>query len=204
VHDPYWNHTTQYHPLALRHVRPGVRALDVGSGEGLLTRRIIAAGAATAVGIDLDDRQTARARELAAGDARLSYVTDDVLAVELDSARFDLVTCFAALHHLDLDRGLERLRELTAPGGHLVVVGLARVGSPADAVQSAVAVPAAALMRRFRGEWHHGSPVRDPETTYERVRDAARRALPGVTWRRRLYWRYSLTWRAPATRDDRL
>ncbi|MBB2921513.1 bifunctional 2-polyprenyl-6-hydroxyphenol methylase/3-demethylubiquinol 3-O-methyltransferase UbiG [Cellulomonas cellasea] len=194
---PYWNHNTHYHPLALRHVRPDTRALDVGSGEGLLTRRVVAAGAAEATGLDTDPTETARATRAAAGDGRLHYVTGDVLTAPLDERAYDLVTCVATLHHLDLEAGLARLRSLTAPGGHLVVVGLARLGSPVDAVLSLSAVPAAALARLLRHEWEHGSPVAEPATTYADVRDAARRHLPGARWRRHLYWRYSLTWQAP-------
>lgn len=194
---PYWNHNTHYHPLALQHVRPGSRALDVGSGEGLLTRRMVAAGAREATGLDTDPGETARALDAADGDPRLRYLTGDVLTAPLDAHGFDLVTCVATLHHLDLDAGLARLRELAAPGGHVVVVGLARIGSPADAVLSLAGVPAAAVARGLRDEWEHGSPIAEPTTTYTDVREAARLHLPGARWRRHLYWRYSLTWQAP-------
>lgn len=193
-----WNHNTHYYPLATRHVRAGTRALDVGSGDGLLTRVLLAAGAAEATGIDVDTAQTDRARAQAAGDGRLTYLTADALTAPLDPRGYDLVTCFATLHHVDLDAGLARLRALTAPGGHLVVVGLARVGSPLDAAWSLAAVPAARVAGAVRSYWEHGSPVADPRTTHAEVRDAARSHLPGVRWRRHLYWRYSLTWRAPA------
>jgi SAM-dependent methyltransferase len=197
VPTPYWNHNTHYHPLALRHVRAGTRALDVGSGEGLLTRRVVGAGAAGATGLDTDPAETARATQAAAGDERLHYVTGDVLTAPLDEHGYDLVTCVATLHHLDLDAGLRRLRALTAPGGHAVVVGLARAGSPTDLALSLAGVPAAVVARRLRGEWEHGSPITEPRTTYAEVREAARRHLPGARWRRHLYWRYSLTWQAP-------
>jgi hypothetical protein len=54
----------------------------------------------------------------------------------------DLVACVATLHHLGLDRGLKRLRELTAPGGRLVVVGLARSSTALDRALSAWSIPA--------------------------------------------------------------
>ena len=71
---------------------------------------------------------TARA---ASQDAHLAYVHGDVLTTALDGP-YDVVTCFAALHHMDLRRGLTRLRELTAPGGTLLLVGLARPSTPSD------------------------------------------------------------------------
>ena len=195
--EPRWNHNTHYHRLALG-LAPGCRsALDVGCGEGLLTRELRASGAGRVTGVDVDADQVARARALAPADDGLRYLVGDVLEVPQDE-QFELVTCFATLHHLDVDEGLRRLRDLVAPGGHLVVLGLARVGTPTDAALSLAAVPAAMVADRARGVWEHGAPVRDPEHSYGEVRAAARSILPGSRWRRRLYWRYSVAWRAPA------
>jgi hypothetical protein len=36
-----------------------------------------------------------------------------------------------------------------------------------------------------------------PAMTYRQVRRLAERVLPGVRYRRRLYWRYSLVWHKP-------
>ncbi|WP_456788625.1 class I SAM-dependent methyltransferase [Cellulomonas sp. P5_C5] len=195
--DRRWNHNTHYHRLALRLAAGARSALDVGCGEGLLTRELRSAGVAAVTGLDLDADQVSRARSLARGDDGLTYLVGDVLELPQDK-QFDLVTCFATLHHLDLDEGLRRLRALVSPGGHLVVVGLARVRTPTDAALSLAAVPAAMVADRARGHWEHGAPVRDPEHSYGDVRTAARSILQGVQWRRRLYWRYSLVWQAPA------
>jgi hypothetical protein len=37
----------------------------------------------------------------------------------------------------------------------------------------------------------------DPDHSWREVRAAAATALPGVLYRRRLLWRYSLLWRKP-------
>jgi 2-polyprenyl-3-methyl-5-hydroxy-6-metoxy-1,4-benzoquinol methylase len=192
-----WNHNTHYHPLALSLASRARTAVDVGCGDGLLTRELRAAGVAAVTGVDADTAQVEQARAAAGDDAGLRYVVGDVLDA-LAGEQFDLVTCYATLHHLDLVPGLRRLRELTAPGGRLVVVGLARVATPTDVALSLAAVPAAAVADRVRGYWQHSAPLRDPQDAYGEVRAAAARELPGVRWRRRLYWRYSLVWRAPA------
>lgn len=197
MRDDRWNHNTHYHPLALRHAPHARSALDVGCGEGLLVRRLRAAGVPRVTGVDLDAAQVDLARAASAGDDGVTYVVGDALEV-LDGERFDLVTCYATLHHLPLRDGLRRLAARTAPGGRLVVVGLAGVRTPADLALSAAAVPVAAVVDRARGVWDHGAPVTDAREGYGEVRDAARDVLPGVRWRRHLYWRYSLTWQAPA------
>ena len=187
--DPFWNHNTHYHPLALRHASSASSALDVGCGEGLLVRRLRAAGVPHVTGVDLDPAQVARAT----GGPGIAYLAGDVL--DVPDGQFDLVTCFATLHHLGLDDGLTRLAALTAPGGRLVVVGLAAVHTPVDAVASVSAVPVAQVVDRIRGTWDHGSPMTDPVDGYGEVRRAAAVILPGARWRRRLYWRYSIEWR---------
>jgi 2-polyprenyl-3-methyl-5-hydroxy-6-metoxy-1,4-benzoquinol methylase len=195
-----WNHNTHYHRLALRYAATARTALDVGCGEGYLTRELHEAGTPRVTGVDADpsqvDRARDQARELGVGEPSLRYLVGDVLDTPSDE-QFDLVTCYATLHHLDLDAGLRRLAALTAPGGHLVVVGLAGVRSPSDLAISVAAVPVAAVVDRTRGVWDHGAPVAEPSHGYGDVRRLAREVLPGARWRRRLYWRYSLVWTAP-------
>ncbi|HEX5332228.1 MAG TPA: class I SAM-dependent methyltransferase [Cellulomonas sp.] len=194
-----WNHNTHFHPVVLRGLRPGATAVDVGCGEGLLTRRMLAAGAGHVTGLDSSTPMIELARGLAAGESRsaaLDYVVADVLdAAQLGT--FDLVACVATLHHLGLDRGLERLRDVTAPGGRLVVVGLARPSSPLDRTLGAWSVPLNRVAMAVRGYWEHPAPVRDPDETYDAVRVAAARTLPGSMFRSRLYWRYTIEWQAP-------
>ncbi|MGY4642800.1 class I SAM-dependent methyltransferase [Cellulomonas sp. URHB0016] len=198
--DHRWNHNTHYHRLAVRYAETARSALDVGCGEGHLTRELHAAGTPRVTGVDADasqvDRARAEARALRVGEPALRYLVGDVLDTPTDE-QFDLVTCYATLHHLDLDAGLRRLAALTAPGGHLVVVGLAGVRTPSDVALSVAALPVAAVVDRTRGVWDHGAPMAQPAHGYGDVRRLARDVLPGVRWRRHLYWRYSLVWTAP-------
>lgn len=125
------------------------------------------------------------------------YVAGDILTADVGRP-FDLVTCVATLHHLPLREGLTRLRELTAPGGTLVVVGLADRSSPGDVAMGALGLVAARWARPRRGEWDARVPLVDVSPPLGDVRAAARELLPGSRLRRRLYWRYSLVWTAPA------
>lgn len=190
----HWNHNTHYHRLLAGVATPPWRhVLDVGCGEGLLTRRL-APFAGRVTGIDTDAEMVGRARGTAPANA--TYVRGDVLTADLPGP-YDLVTCFAVLHHVGLRPGLERLRELTAPGGTLVVVGLARPDTPARLAWSALGVPVAAAARRLRGTWDPGAPIADEDATLGEVRSVASGLLPGVRWRNHVYWRYSLVWTRP-------
>jgi len=197
-----WNHNTHFYGLARRRVTAETRAIDVGCGEGLLTREMAAAGAKHVLGVDLDPAMIAHANDRAAGVRGLEYRASDVMSMQLES-QFDLVTCFATLHHLDLVEGLRRLRELTAPGGHLVVVGLARTAGPSELALSLATLVVDPLVKARRGYGDHPAPVRDPDSTYSETESVAAKILPGSRFRRRHYYRFSLEWTAPTAESAR-
>jgi len=98
--DRRWNHNTHYYPLVLAAVPDGCRrALDVGCGEGMLAREL-AARVPQVVGIDKHEPSIALAREQGP-DGRVEYVLGDFLEYPFPAASFGLVSCVAALHHLD-------------------------------------------------------------------------------------------------------
>ena len=111
---------------------------------------------------------------------------------------FDEVVSVAVLHHLPLEEGLARVRDLTAPGGVAGVVGLARSTRPRDWWFDGVG----AVETRWKRRQHGGyapiiAPVRDPRESYAAVEAAARRILPGARYRRHSLFRYSLLWTRP-------
>jgi trans-aconitate methyltransferase len=94
--------------------RPGERILDLGCGDGFLTRRIAASGA-TVVGVDNSPQMIAAAKEQGV-DARL--VSGESLPY---SGEFDAVFSNAALHWMnDHDAVLEGIYRALKPGGRLV------------------------------------------------------------------------------------
>lgn len=79
-----------------------------------------------------------------------------------------------------------------------MVVGLARRRFPHDVPFEVAAVLGNAAHRVTKTYWQHSSPiVWPPPQTYAEMRGIADRILPGVRFRRRLLWRYSLTWTRP-------
>ncbi|MEP6491280.1 MAG: methyltransferase domain-containing protein [bacterium] len=91
----------------------GCRLLDVGCGTG---RRLHAAGAAFAVGIDLTAEMLRRARDtdlVAAADAR---------ALPFASESFDVVWCRLVIGHVsDIDAAYAELARVCRPDGAVVV-----------------------------------------------------------------------------------
>jgi trans-aconitate methyltransferase len=93
---------------------PGERILDLGCGDGFLTRRIAESGA-TVVGVDASPQMVAAAKERGA-DARL--MSGQSLAFEQE---FDAVFSNAALHWMsDQDAVLRGVYRALKPGGRFV------------------------------------------------------------------------------------
>jgi SAM-dependent methyltransferase len=177
-------------------IPPGCkRAVDVGCGNGGLTREIRSRGIPEVVGIDSDEACIQRCKEHPeAGD--VSYVLGDVLTSGLEAASFDLVSAVAWLHHVDARAGLIRLRSLVAPGGVLVVIGLARPDLPKDIpIEVAAQIVSRIQQQPDKDDGIPGPPVIwPPPERYATMRRLAGDLLPGVRWRRHLLWRYSLVW----------
>jgi SAM-dependent methyltransferase len=215
-----WNHNDHFHGWILRTLPARRRvAVDVGCGTGVLAGKL-AARFARVTGIDADAGMAAAASARLAGQPEVTVrhcrfeqfavaaATADADADVGGDGAADLITMVASLHHLGLDDTLARIPALLAPGGRLLVVGLARPDSLPDLavdLASAAANPVMGLIKHPRrarpaGEPAAGQPampVRDPTTTLAEISAAARARLPGAAVRRLLFFRYTLRWDKP-------
>jgi 2-polyprenyl-3-methyl-5-hydroxy-6-metoxy-1,4-benzoquinol methylase len=195
-----WNHNLHFHPRILAAAPPHcARALDVGCGDGVLTRELRLVSERV-VGIDLHSPSIDAAR--AHGGEGVAYVLGDFFDHPFEPQSFDLVTSVAALHHMDAEAGLTRMACLLRPGGILVVIGLARSLRPADFAYDLAGAVATRVHKHILGKryWEHGAPqVWPPPLGYCEMRRLAERLLPGVQYRRHVLWRYSLVWTRPRT-----
>lgn len=195
-----WDHNAHYHRWIMRQVpRRFDRALDVGSGSGDLAR-LLASRAKTTHGLDADHAIVARARELTAPAAPVTFTAGDALT-EIPPGSYDVITCVATIHHLPFSDALTHLRQHLAPGGTLVVVGVARAQSPGDHLLGAAAVPLNVAMAWIKNKGRRAprpdsmtAPTRPAAMSFADIVCDARRVLPGVRLRRRLFWRYTLVW----------
>lgn len=195
---PRWNHNIHFHRVVMDAIPVGARsALDVGTGNGLLARDLRdRLPDVTAVDVDA----TVLAEAAAEHGDDIVWTHADVMSHDFGRS-FDVVASIATLHHFPrLDDALVRLRELTAPGGVLVVVGLAEDSSVLDRLRGLAGAVQHQYFARTRNVWEHTAPtVWPPPHTYADVRASAERVLPLARWRRYALWRYSLTWQRPTT-----
>lgn len=111
--------------LLERHLRPGDRVIDLGSGSGILAIAAVKLGAAQATGIEIDDESdpiaTANARRNAV-EERVRFVTGDaaVLAPLLGPAEIVISNILRSVN-LAL---LPSIRAALAPGGLAIFAGM--------------------------------------------------------------------------------
>ena len=205
-----WNHNEHFHGWILGNLPARRRAaVDVGCGTGVLAGKL-APHFARVTGIDADEAMAAAASARCARDPTVTirWCAFGEFAQAAGDGEADLITMVAVLHHLDLEDTLARIPGLLAPGGRLLVVGLARVSSPADLVIdliSAALNPVMGLIKHPRrarpgdgpAAGKPAMPVRDPAVTLAQIAAAASTRLPGATVRRRLFFRYTLRWDKP-------
>ena len=209
-----WNHNEHFHGWILRSL-PARRsvAVDVGCGKGVLAGKL-ATHFAHVTAIDRNDGMVAAASARLRGFPQVSIQRCDFadFGSAVGDRQADLITMVAVLHHLDLDDALARIPRLVAPGGRLLVVGLGRPDSLADLafdVVSGAANPVVGMIKHPRAarpvrppqrttDSQSAVPMMDPDITFAEIMKAARAHLPGSTIRRRLFFRYTLSWEKPA------
>jgi 2-polyprenyl-3-methyl-5-hydroxy-6-metoxy-1,4-benzoquinol methylase len=152
------------------------------------------------MGIDVDPETIEIARSLSDGNANVEFHT--AALTEVAGTGYDVVTAIAVVHHLDLSVALTAMRRLTKPGGKLLIVGCYRSATASDYLVDVVAIPANLLARLLKS--CHASSARIAMsartapacTTLGQVRTVVADVLPGARVRRRLFWRYTLSYTA--------
>lgn len=136
----------------LYHHAPGRRAVDLGSGTGIFSRQLAAAGFEV-TGIEPNAAMRAEA-ERAGGGPR--YQAGQAESTGLPDASADLVVGAQSFHWFDLDRALPEIDRILVPGGLAAAVWNERVDEGFAATYEAV-------LCRFSTDYAHvarpGKPI---------------------------------------------
>jgi SAM-dependent methyltransferase len=155
-HDSYW----RFHRDAFLEVvpDPGRGTLDLGCGEGRLSRDLQRLGHAVTA-VDASPTLAAAAREAAPG---LDVVEADAAALPFDDGAFDLVIAFMSLQDIDDFRGaiLESARVLS-PGGRLCIATVHPLNSAGDFAGDDADSPFVIDGSYLDSSWHADEVERD-------------------------------------------
>ena len=174
------------------------RVLEIGCGTGAFTRELAVKRGARITAIDLAPRMIDVARVRTNPNLGIEYCVADFM--ELSPRGFDVVVSINTLHHLPLAVAAERMAQAVVPGGLVLIVDLFDARGVGELPYNGLSWlfrkprahdPALAAAWSEHGQHEEQLPLRD-------IRAALRDALPGVSIRRHLGWRYTATWRRPA------
>jgi 2-polyprenyl-3-methyl-5-hydroxy-6-metoxy-1,4-benzoquinol methylase len=188
----------------LRHVPPTARrALDVGCGDGKLSRMLARRGLHVR-GIDLSPRMIELARARTPDGLDVEYHVSDIMS-EVTDGQYDVVISVNVVHHLPLEQIVPRLARAVAPGGVLLIQDVVtRRGMSHFAINVIAAIRS--RVRRILGR---SQATREVVAAYERhgagetylspseVAPAYAPLLPGARIEHHLEWRYSVVWTRP-------
>ena len=105
-------------PLAAEHLRGAADVLDVGCGDGQVSRLAVRGGATRVVGVDPTRNQLVTATARAGGPA---YARSGAAALPLRSASFDaVVACLVFEHIRDVDAAIAEVGRVLRPGGRFL------------------------------------------------------------------------------------
>ena len=120
-------------------IRPGDRVLEVGCGQGHLTRAIAQRGV-DIVGIDANPHAAA-----VAGNGLVRHMVAESL--DFDEATFDCIVSVHAIEHIPpLAKALEEMARVLKPGGKAVFI------YPAEPIKGLYAIPTSIIL--------HGDPFK--------------------------------------------
>ena len=175
------------------------RTLEIGCGMGALSRDLASKRGAKLTAIDLSPRMIDVARMRTHATLGIDYRVADFMA--LSPRGFDVVIAVNTLHHLPLAVALERMANAVVPGGLVLIADLFDASGLGELPYNGLSwlmrssrAKDPALVAAWDSHWEH-----DEHLPLREIRATLRSALPGVSVRRHLGWRYSAIWRKPGT-----
>ena len=101
----------------------GQRALDIGTGTGVLPRHMARYGAQW-VGADISENQIAEARALSAG-TDIRYVVSPAESLDFPANSFDVITACQCFWYFRHEQCLPLFRRILKPGGRMLLLYMA-------------------------------------------------------------------------------
>jgi SAM-dependent methyltransferase len=175
-----------YHRLQERGAAT-LRVLDFGCGTGEISTQLALLGC-TVVGIDVTPELIAIAARRAQLDgvrARCSFVEAPIQEAGLADRSFDVVLCFAVLHHVDIRAVMPHLLRVLKPGGIFFAVEPVVLVRWLGRLRDVIPVPKPPLdegERQLTGEDLRflRSGLQSSQVRYFRLFERLERILPGL------------------------
>jgi 2-polyprenyl-3-methyl-5-hydroxy-6-metoxy-1,4-benzoquinol methylase len=203
VADQYGSGSDRYDDFLCHRVPPEARSVaDIGCGLGRLSLKL-ALDERTVTGIDLSPEMISRAQRNTSDKNNIVMICGDFLT-DKRLHEYDCVVTAATLHHVDLDTGVQRLKDLVRKDGRLIIHDLRGNASTIEQVKALIFLLRSTLLRfvrtgnplgprAVRRAWDaHGA--NEKYLTISQVRKMTETHLPGARIYAHWGWRYTVVW----------
>jgi ubiquinone/menaquinone biosynthesis C-methylase UbiE len=199
-----WSNNTHYTKSVLKEINPliGGVGVDAGCGIGDGARKLSGIYKKV-VGYDISPSMIEKAKELSEDFEGITYINESFLDADIEEASCGCVLCVSMLHHMDMEAFFKKAKRVLKKGGRLLVVDLYKMATIGDAL---TAIAASFLKKPylfFRGAlkvtfierqtWGRHGALEEYKTITE-VKQTAESILGEVKVKRKLFYRYTLTW----------
>ncbi len=198
MNNKIWNHNYAYHNWILKNIKNDSTILDVGCGDGTLAFKL--ANNKMIVGIDTNEESIKKANQLNKNN-NINFINDDYLKHEFD-LKFDYIIFVASIHHMNMEKALQKAKTLLNENGEIIIVGLAKPSTIVDHLIEAFRIIPSFIISKIKN--NKTSEELNITTSYNLpkmndVRSTIKKVL-GNNYKLRpaLHYRYLLTWNKKA------
>ncbi|MHB9293575.1 class I SAM-dependent methyltransferase [Hollandina sp. SP2] len=199
-----WDHNQQYQHYLLKHIPKSCNAiLDVGCGTGELTKKLVSYSKEI-IGIDISENMIHEAKNRN-DDKKITYLKTSVEKYFEDTDKeFDVIISIAALHHMDEEKIIQKMKNKLTEHGKILILDLVKTKTISDWLLSILAAllnPWIMLIMRGRirvtkeerKAWE-GHFRYDKYLTIQEVKSIVKKILGRTKVKRHLFWRYSIVY----------
>lgn len=203
--DEKWNHNAHYHEYLINHFPENCgNILEIGCGTGEFSR-LLAQRAERVLAIDLSPQMIRLAQDHSQRYPNIDFVADDAMTYPLPDNHFDCVATLTTLHHLPMEKILEKIKKALKPRGVFVCLDLYQRSGLCDLFLDSAALPSSLIFTLIKtGKPMPSKEVReayaahgktDTYLTLSQIKQICADTLPGAVVNRHLFWRYSIVWK---------
>ena len=172
-----WNDDSRHYPLVAEAISRCHRVIDLGCGEGVLSRYLASLGHEV-IGIDSDPSI------IASDEENCHFLLADATNLPFGPASCDAVVSVNAIHHTSIRHVLAEGRRLLAPGGKIVIIDRYAAKNPLDWWRIPLSYVESFASSFSKRRWMSSARTCRPSLGYGQTKEEVEQILPGGIWRR--------------------
>lgn len=204
LEEPKWNHNNCYFKQLLKLIPSNSEmCLDIGCGKGELSY-MLSKKCKKVKAVDLAEKMVQKAKSINSRD-NIEYICGNILDMKFETNTLDVIITTATAHHLPYEWLLCFAKDKLKKGGRLIILDLVKAETISDyLLWGSAFFPNIAMNLIKNGRLHkddaHSKEIwerhgkHDTYMSMREISNLAGKQLNNAMIKRKLFWRYILTW----------